>query len=165
MEKYIKLYNIQNVKIALFCSVIVFIPLFTVSLFYDVIPEDTLISFIPFVLSALSVAIAALYTIRFKKMIKMQEQIYNIEFQDTNVVPIGKTLFLSDEWLIWAGKGAFYRKHIKTINSVRVQGGRYGFSYKALIKTADGKNYSFCCAASDIKKIRKWKNMQSTERL
>lgn len=159
MEKYIKIYHKQNTKVALICAIIAFVPLFTVSLCYEVIPEDTLISFAPFVLATISVAIASLYTLRFKKLIKTQEQIYNIKFQDTNAVSIGKTLYLSDKWLIWAGSGAFYKEHIKSISSVRVHGGRYGSSYKAVIQTVDGKKYSFWCAASDIKKIRKWRNM------
>lgn len=159
MEKYIKIYHKQNVRAALLCAIIMFLPLFIVSLLYDVYPEDILISFFPFVLAVLSVAIASLYTVRFKKLIKMQEQIYGIEFQDANAVHIGKRLYLSDEWLIWAGSGAFYKKHIKTIGSVCTHVASPGISYKAVIKTIDGKKYSFSCAASDIKKIRKWRKM------
>ena len=154
MKKYIKIYHKQNVKVALFCAIIAFMPLFIASLCYEVIPEDILLSFVPFGLATICVAIASLYTIRFKKLIKTQEQIYNIEFQDTNAVSIGKTLYLSDKWLIWAGSGAFYKEHIKTISSVRVR-----TSYKAVIQTVDDKKYSFWCTASDIKKIRKWRNM------
>lgn len=158
VEKYIKIYHKQNMQVVLLCALIAFLPLFIVSLFHYENPKDILISFFPFVLASICLAVASLYTIRFRKLIAHQERIYNIKFQDTNVVPIGKTLYLSDQWLIWAGSGAFYKKHIKTISSVRVHG-KYGFSYKAVIKTVDDKKFSFWCNASDVNKIRKWKKM------
>lgn len=158
VKKYIKIYHKRNIKLALFCAITVFVPLFVVSLFYNVVPEDTIISFVPFVLAALSVAVASLYTIRFKKMIKEQEHIYNIEFQDAKAEYLETTLYLSDEWLIWAGSSAFYKKHIKSIGSVR-QYGRAGSSNKVTIKTVDNRKYTiWCLSASNIKKISEWKN-------
>jgi len=68
MKKYIKIYHKRNVLLALFLATILFLPLFIVSLFYDVVPEDTLISFFPFVLALICVAVASLYTIRFKNI-------------------------------------------------------------------------------------------------
>lgn len=158
MEKYIKIYHNRNIKFALFCAIIVFVPLFVVSLFCDVVPEDTIVSFVPFVLAALSVAVASLYTIRFKKMINEQEHIYNIEFQDIKAEHLETTLYLSVDWLIWAGSSAFYKKHIKSISSVR-RFGRVGSSNEVNIKTVDNKKYTiWCLSASNIKKIREWKN-------
>ena len=158
MEKYIKIYHKRNVKLALLCAVIVFVPLFVVSLFYDVVPEDTIVSFVPFVLAALIVAFASLYTFRFKKLIEKQEQIYSIQFQDINAEHLENTLYLSDEWLIWAGSSAFFKKHIKSISSVR-RFGRVGSSNQVTIKTVDNKKYTiWCLRTSNIKKIREWKN-------
>ena len=158
MKKYIKLYHKRNVKLAFLCAVIVFVPLFVVSLFYNVVREDIIISFVPFVLAMLCVAVASLYTIRFKKMIKEQEHIYNVEFQDTKADHLETTLYLSDEWLIWAGSSAFYKKHIKSISSVR-RFGRVGSSNQVTIKTVDNKKYTiWCLRTSNIKKIREWKN-------
>ena len=97
VNKYIHIYNRRNCLLALFCAIIVFIPLFIVSLIYDVIPEDTLISFVPFVIAAICVAIASLYTIRFKKMINMQEQLYGVSFNDNNAVHLETTLYLSED--------------------------------------------------------------------
>ena len=141
VEKYIKIYHKRNVKLALLCAVIVFVPLFVVSLFYDVVPEDTIVSFVPFVLATICGAVASLYTIRFKKMIIEQEHIYNMEFQDTKAAHLETTLYLSDEWLIWAGSCAFYKKHIKSISSVR-RFGRAGTSNQVTIKTIDDKKYT-----------------------
>ena len=158
MKKYIKIYHKRNVKLAFICAVIVFVPLFVVSLFYNVVREDIIISFVPFVLAMLCVAVASLYTIRFKKMIKEQEHIYNVEFQDTKADHLETTLYLSDEWLIWAGSSAFYKKHIKSISSVR-RFGRVGSSNEVTIKTIDNKKYTvWCLSASNIKKIREWKD-------
>ena len=158
MEKYIKIYHKQNAGIALLCATIAFIPLFIASLCYDVVPEDMVVSFVPFVLAAFGVALASLSVIRFRKIIKKQERLYGIQFQDTNAEHIGKTLYISRDWFIRAGTYAFYKKHIKSVTYVLQNGRRGGPAYKATIKTVDGKKYSFWCAASDIKKIRKWKN-------
>ena len=157
MGKYIKIYHKRNVKLALFCAVIVFLPLFIVSLFCDVIPEDTVISFVPFVLASICVVAASLYTIRFKKMIAEQERSHNIQFQDDNVEHLETTLFLSDDWLIWAGSCAFYRQHIKSISSVR-RFGRIGSSNQLTIQTNDDKKYTvWCLSASNVKEINEWR--------
>ena len=158
MEKYIKIYHKRNTLLALFCASIVFLPLFAVSLFYDVVPEDTLISFVPFILAPLWVAVASLYTIRFKELIAEQEKIYHIQFQDDNVERLETTLYLSDDWLIWAGSCAFYKKHIKSISSVR-RLGRAGSSNQVTIKTIDDKKYTvWCLSASNVKKLKEWRN-------
>ena len=157
MEKYIKIYHKRNVQLALFGAILVFLPLFIVSLFYDIVPEDTLISFVPFILALICVAVASLYTIRFKKLIAEQEQIYHIQFQDNNVEHLETTLYLSDEWLIWAGSCAFYRLHIKSISSV-LRFGRAGASNQVTIKTVDDKKYTvWCLSASNVKKLKEWR--------
>ena len=158
IDKYVKIYNKRNWLLALVLAGIVFFPLFIVSLTHDVVPNDTLMSFIPFMIAALCVAAASLYTIRFKKMIEMQQQLYGVQFNDDNAVNLETTLYLSDDWLIWAGSAAIYKKHIKSISSSRVNG-RHGTSYRVIIKTVDNKQYTiWCTSSSNIKKIRKWKN-------
>jgi predicted ferric reductase len=156
MEKYIKIYHKRNAQLGCLCAFIAFVPLFIVSLFYDVISEDTLVSFVPFALAAICVAVASLYTIRFKKLIKQQEEIYLIQFQDDNVEHLETTLYLSDNWLIWAGSCAFYKNHIKSISSVR-RFGRAGSSNQVTIKTVDDKKYTvWCLSASNVKKLKQW---------
>ena len=58
IDKYIKIYHKRNVQVAFACATIVSVPLFVVSLFYDVVPEDTLVSFVPYILAAMCAAIA-----------------------------------------------------------------------------------------------------------
>lgn len=156
IEKYIKIYHKRNAKLALFCAVISFIPLFVVSLIYDVVPEDIFVSFVPFVLASISVAIASLFTIRFKKMIKKQEQIYDIQFQDTNTTNLETTLYLSNDWLIWAGSCAFFKKHIKSINAI-LRHGQAGSSNQVTIITVDNKKYTiWCLSSSNVQRIKEW---------
>ena len=158
INKYIHIYNRRNCLLGLLCASIVFIPLFIVSLMYDVAPEDTLMAFAPFVIAAVCVVIASLYTIRFKKMIKIQEQLYGVSFNDENVVHLETTLYLSENWLIWAGISSIYKSHMKSIRSKPVHG-RSGSSNKVIITTADNKKYViWCLSSSNIQKIRKWKN-------
>ncbi len=158
INKYIHIYNRRNCLLALFCASIAFIPLFIVSLIYDVIPEDTLIAFAPFAIAAICVAIASLYTIYFKKMINMQEQLYGVQFNDNNVVHLETTLYLSEDWLIWAGISAIQKCHIKSIRSKLIYG-RSGSSNKVVITTVDNKKYAiWCLSSSNINKIKKWKN-------
>lgn len=160
VKKYISIYNKRNCLLSLLCASIAFIPLFIESLIYDVIPEDTLIAFIPFVIGAIYIGIASLYTIRFKKMIRQQEQLYKVQFNDDDVVHLETTLYLSKDWLIWAGSSAIYRKHIKSISSKLIIG-KGGSSNKVIIKTVDNKKYRiWCLSSSNIMKIRKWKKQK-----
>ena len=101
IDKYIKLYHKRNIRLAFICATMVFVPLFVVSLFYDVVIEDTLVAFVPYILAAMCVAVAALFTKRFRKMIHEQEKLYSVQFQDTDVVHLETTLYLSRDWLIW----------------------------------------------------------------
>ena len=51
VNKYIRIYHKRNIQLAIFCATLVFVPLFVVALFYDIVPEDTLISFLPLYVS------------------------------------------------------------------------------------------------------------------
>ncbi len=157
INKYINIYNKRNCLLSLLCAIIAFVPLFVVSLIYDVVPEDILIAFAPFVIGAICVAIASLFTIRFRKMIRRQEQLYKVQFSDRNAVHLETTLYLSSDWLIWAGISAIYRNHIKSISSKLIIG-KGGSSNKVIIKTVDNKKYTiWCLSSSNVVKIKKWR--------
>ena len=157
VKKYIRIYNKRNFMLSLLCASIAFLPLFIVSLVYDVIAGDTLIAFIPFAIGAIYVAVASLFTLRFQKMIRQQEQRYNIHFNDKDVVHLETNLYLSRDWLIWAGSSAIYKKHIKSISSQLITG-KGGSSNEVIIKTVDNKRYRiWCLDSSNIVTIRKWK--------
>ena len=159
VEKYINIYKKRNYKLGIFCAIIVFIPLFVVSLIFDVISYDIAISFAPFLLSFLCVLFANLHTIRFRKMITWQENLYNIKFNDNNVEHLETTLYLSNDWLIWAGSSAFNKKHISSIKK-RVERGKSGISNRIIVKTIDNKKYSIWCLSDEnVKKIKEWQNI------
>ena len=156
IDKYVKIYHRRNIQLALVVATIIFLPLFVVSLFYDVVPEDTLVSFVPYILAALCVSIASLFTKRFRTMIHKQEQIYSVKFQDTDVVHLETTLYLSKDWLVWAGSCAIYKEHIKSIDS-KLRHGPAGSSNEVIIKTVDNKQYTiWCLSSSNVKKIKEW---------
>ena len=158
INKYIAFYHKRNFVLALFCAIICFIPLFIVSLIANVIKEDILISFVPFAISFIVVSIASLFTIRFKRMISEQEKEYEVQFNDDEVIHLETTLFISNEWLIWAGSVALYKKNIKTIKS-KLRYGSAGSSNEVILTTIDGKKYNiWCLSSSNVDKIKKWKN-------
>lgn len=157
INKYINIYNKRNCLLSLLCASIAFIPLFVTSLMYDVVPEDILIAFSPFAIAIICVLIASLFTIRFRKIIRLQEQLYKVQFSDRNVVHLETTLYLSSDWLIWAGINAIYKKHIKSISSILIIG-KGGASNKVIIKTVDNKKYIIWCkSSSNVIKIKKWR--------
>lgn len=156
VKKYIKIYNKRNCLLALLCAGIVFVPLFAVSLFYDAVPTDILISFSPFGVGALCVGLASLCTIRFKKMIRQQERLYNVQFNDDGAVHLENTLYLSGDWLILAGTCAIYKGRIRSVSSKLVVG-KGGSSNRITIKTVDHKKYRiWCLSSSNVRKIKKW---------
>lgn len=157
VEKYIKIHIKTNIVVALICAIIVFIPLFIVSLTYDVISYDLFIAFVPFPIALVWVLVSALSIIRFRKMILRQESLYGTTFSDVNATQLETKLYLCDEWLIWAGECAIHKKHIKSLK-YRPVFGRVGSSNKVTIKTVDGKRYIIWCrSASNIQKIRAWR--------
>ncbi len=156
IDKYIRIYHKRNIQLAFVCATIVFVPLFVVSLFYNVVPEDTLVSFVPYILAAACIAVASLFTKRFRKMIHKQEQLYDVQFQDMDVEHLETTLYLSKDWLNWAGSCAIYRKHIKSIKSAH-RNGQTGSSNEITIETIDDRQYTiWCLSASNVKIIKKW---------
>jgi len=159
MKKYIFIYNGRNVLLSLLFATIAFIPLYSSAMNYDYVSNDLLLSFLPFAIAALYVVIASLFTIRFRSMIKKQEKNYGIVFNDTRSEHLERMIYLSKDWLIFAGVYAFYKRYIKSVTYI-LKNVRGGPSYKVTIKTIDNKCYKISCRnLSGIKKIRKWKTV------
>ena len=159
VKKYIKIYHKRNLQLAFFCASMVFVTSIILIIFdkVSVCPEDIIVLFMPFLLTLPFLFIASLYTIRFKKMIKEQEQLYKIKFNDADAVWLENVLYISKEWLIAAGTCAIYKPHLKSLKSIRHHG-KYGTSYRVIFKTINGKKYkTWINSPSDIQRIRKWK--------
>ncbi len=156
MDKYIKLYLKRITFVALICAILVFLPLFLVSLIYDVLSYDLLVSFAPFFIGFVCVAVSALTIPRFKKMVAQQEKRYHAVFSDEGAQHLETTLYLSKDWLIWAGVSAIHREHIRSVRHRSVNS-RSGPSNKVTIRTADNKTYMiWCLSADNIRKIHQW---------
>ena len=158
ISKYIKVYVKRNVFLALFCSILVFIPLFICSLIYDVLSYDIAVSFVPFAIAIICVLISLIPTIQFRRMIAQQEKQYGVKFSDAWAVHLETTLYLSDNWLIWAGVSALYRGHISDIQA-KTMSGSVGSSNKVKLITADNRRYVvWCLSDNNLKKVYKWLN-------
>ena len=158
-RKYINMYLKRNIFLAALIALPISFILFIVAIFADVLSYDILGSLAPVVIGAIFVAFYQLYAFRFMRMIKHQEDMYNIEFNDNNAQPLYKNsiIFLSDDWLIISGEYAFYRGYVKSF-SQKIYRSRYGNDYKIIVNAVDGRKYKFWATAShDIDKYREWR--------
>lgn len=156
-EKYIRIYMKRNLLTALFCAILCFVPLFIVSLIYDLLSYDLVVSFAPFFVALLCVAFSYLYTFRFRRMISEQEKIFSITFDDTAAQHLETTVYLSDDWLIYAGSAAFYKGYVQSISSKTKHGLRGGSSNRVALKTIDGRHYVIWVLSSTVvKRLREW---------
>ena len=135
--------------LALFCAAIICVPLLIVSFLYDVVPYDLAVALAPFPLALICVAISLFPTIRFKKMIAEQESLYNTVFSDTDAEHLETTLYISRDWLIWAGCSAIFKAHILSVQS-RYESGRAGASNRVTITTADHRRYVVWCLRAEM---------------
>lgn len=157
-KKYIMIYLKRNALLTLGIALPISLVFMVVSLIYDVYPHDIWSSFIPVVIGFLCFLGSSIFVCRFLWLIEKQEEQFNIVFNDENVKQIkGTVTFLSEDWLIHAGSCAFYRGYIKSFSSKLYYGVRGGSGYKIIVKTIDGKRYSFwTMSSSDIVRYRKW---------
>ncbi len=155
-RKYIDIYLKRNALLSFFCAIIAFIPLFVVSLIYDVVSYDLAVAFAPFALAFGCFLISIFPILRFKKMISEQEKIYNVTFSDVGATNLETVLYLGDDWLIYAGSCALYKKHIRGVKH-KTEHGRAGSSNRVTITTVDGKRYAiWCLSTSNVNKIKSW---------
>ena len=156
MNKYIKIYFKRNTFLALILGILVWLPLFIVSLISDVLSYDLLVSFVPFFIGFAGVAVSALTIPRFRKMIDRQEALYHSTFPQGEAQHLETTLYLSEDWLVSAGVIAMHRKHIHSLEH-RTERNNSGTSNKIVIQTVDNKTYTIrYLGTNNIRKIRQW---------
>lgn len=156
VKHYIQIYLKHHGLLAFLCALITFLPLFIVSLIYDVLSYDIWISFVPFGVALIWVASRAMYTIRFRTMIRQQEDIYGVTFRDDGVRRLAPTLFLAKDWLIRAGNSAFYKAHVQSVKQ-KVHHDRGGLTYRLTVTTKDSRKYVFWCHHEDsARRIKRW---------
>lgn len=98
-----------------------------------------------------------LLTFRFRQIIRYPERLFHVKFSDTNVAALypESNTFL-DDWLIFSGKSAFCRKHIRRISIVAVRT-NMGNDYRLKLFTTDGKTYLHAIdSQTNANKIQHW---------
>ena len=100
-----------------------------------------------------------LLTFRFKKEIKRQEEKFNVRFSDNGKDKLDSTIFISDEWLIFAGTHAWYKPNIKSITGKILNAASRQRRTRLTIVTDDEeKKTVFMYSPSAVAKINSWKN-------
>ena len=120
---------------------IISIPLFIAAVYYDLGKRDILLSIAAGY--GLAFLIQCLGIVRFFSMIRRQEQQFGISFSDCDAKPIWKngSGFLTDDWFILAGYGAFYRGYIKRMTWQYERPYRSAGRYYLIIQTTDRRRY------------------------
>ena len=163
MKKYNLIYAKHTFLMCFVISLIAAIPLFIVSLFYDEVENDILYS-LYCLLAGAAVWLLLLLRIPFAHMIlRRQEKMLGIKFDDKDVKPLypksaNSLIYVSDEWLIFAGTGAFCRDYIEkfTVRSKKRKN-RTDYYHLCIIIGKDKKKYyKLLDSASTAKKIREW---------
>ncbi len=163
MKKYNLIYAKHTFLMCFVISLIAAIPLFIVSLFYDEVENDILYS-LYCLLAGAAVWLLLLLRIPFAHMIlRRQEKLLGKKFDDKDVKPLypksaNSLIYVSDEWLIFAGTGAFGREYIEklTVRSKKRKN-RTDYYHLCIIIGKDKKKYyKLLDSASTAKKIREW---------
>ncbi len=118
-------------------------------------PVFAFLAYVPFVIWF---GIDALLTVRFREMIRRQEERLNIGFDDTGSEPLfpGSTTYLSDSWLIFSGKEAFHRLYIVKVSIKTVRTGM-GNDYYLKITTLEEKTFAKAIdSCTNAKKVKFW---------
>ena len=158
MKKYIKLFLKRRLLIVFISSTVLFILFFFVLSFCKSAVYPPSFALWVYVLAMVWYGFYIILVLRFKALIKRQEKQFGIVFNDTNAMalyPRSET-FLSDDWLIFAGKTAFYRQYISCMQVILKRTKR-GNDYYLKIQAADGKIFSIHIDSnSSAQKIKKW---------
>ena len=159
VRKYIGIYMRNNLQTGVLCALLCFVVFFTVSMLYDIFKYDVVFSFIPFMIALIMVAATYLKTFRFRTMISTQEKRYKVRFSEENAEFLCSGVYLSENWLIFAGLCAFYKKNIRSVSSVKKSG-----MPLMSIKTTDGGRYKLRVVTKDeVGAVNEWLNGQQGE--
>ena len=111
-----------------------------------------------FALAAMFYFAGALACIRFVRMIRLQEALFETEFDDQNATVLDRIglTSVSDRWFIRSGSAAFYDRYIRSIR-YRTLHSQNGVGYRVTVLTTDGRSYGLWLnSVSDIKRVQAW---------
>jgi len=139
---------------------------FVVSLFNDSLSDDLQATLIALGLAVLAFLVSLLPVFRFQNMIKLQERMFNIQFIDEDALPIHRysLVYLTKDWLIVAGRYAFYRNFIRNDRiKIQIQNNSRGNDYFIKIDGVNNQFYRFHAdSASSAKKIKAWSKTEES---
>ena len=167
MKKYNFIYAKNTFLMCFFISLFAAVPFFAVSFFFDAVENDILYS-LYWLLAGVAVWLVLLLRIPFAYMIlRRQEKMLDIKFDGRGVKPLypsatamstNSLIYMSDEWLIFAGTGVFCRDYIEkfTVRSKKRKN-HVDYYHLCIIIGKDKKKYfKLLDSASTAKKIREW---------
>ncbi len=167
MKKYNLIYAKNTFLICFFISLLVAVPFFIVSFLFDAVENDILYSLYSLI-AGVAVWLVLLLRIPFAYMIlHRQEKLLGIKFDDKDVKPLYPSaaamstislIYVSEEWLIFAGTGAFCRDYIEKF-TVRSKKRKYRTEYYHLciiVGKDKKKYYKLLDSASTAKRMREW---------
>ena len=157
---YIKKYMFRSVC-WIFGSAFFLCTLFlVVCLFSDSLSNDLLVIWFILGLAVLAFFISLLPILRFRYMIRLQEKMFNTEFCDEEAQPIHRysLVYLTKDWLIVAGRYAFYRSFIRNNRiKILIQNNSRGNDYFIKIEGVNHQTYRFHAdSSSSAKQIKAW---------
>ena len=127
MKKYNSIYAKNTFLMCFVISLFAAVPLLIVSLFFDAVENDILYS-LYCLLAGMAVWLVLLLRIPLAYVaLRRQEKLLNIRFDGEGVKPLypsatamstNSLIYMSDEWLIFAGTGAFCRDYIEKLIKV-----------------------------------------------
>ena len=149
----------RNLILALACSVPIIVLFAVVGVIYQSNAADIWTAIgLTLVLAFAFYAAGALICIRFVRMIRLQETLFQTKFDDSNPVVLDRVglTSVSDHWFIRSGSAAFYDRYIRSIR-YRTLHSQNGTGYRVTVLTTDGKEYVLWLnSVSDIKRVQAW---------
>lgn len=159
MKQHIKRYLKRNLILALACAGPIAALFAVVGIVYKSNPADIWTSIgLTFALAAMFYAAGALACIRFVRMIRLQETLFQTVFDDTGEVVLDRVglTSVSERWFIRSGSAAFYDRYIRSIR-YRTLHSQNGVGYRVTVLTTDGKSYGLWLnSVSDIRRVQAW---------
>jgi len=159
-KKYILLYVKRVFCLVFGVALATAVPLLLASLFADAWENDILFSlYIPFLMAVIVLPIPLLYIPFGIYVQRLQEKTLAVAFSDSNAQRLypRSYVFLSDDWVIWAGRLVLHRAFIRSITVRRERPRQSRGGYYCICKCMNGKQYRiFVASTSEVKKIKQW---------
>lgn len=159
VQQHIARYLKRNLILALGCGVPIIALFAVVGVIYQSNAADIWTAIgLTLALAAVFYTAGALVCIRFARMIRLQEALFQTEFDDSNAVVLDRVglTSVSEHWFIRSGSAAFLDRYIRSIR-YRTLHSQNGTGYRVTVLATDGKEFGLWLnSASDIKRVQAW---------